>query len=230
MSSPRRIVWTSGMLVLLLTAWGLDAGAEPIRITRGSLELSGTSGSQTGTVSLVGATRGFTLSARVNTSEGVFQPSEQCQQLPACMPGAPIDLGANWAGLGVVSKVTLDGLTFTGVGSLTSDDSVAIEFIGSARAPAFGTGAAVLISPFQFEGQFGRALGGGVSLVGHGMATLILTQSFGPNELSPAAWRVTAARYEFSPTPEPATLVLTASGIAAVLLRRRRWSPGKTHS
>ena len=28
------------MLVLLLSAWRLDAGAEPIRITRGSLELS----------------------------------------------------------------------------------------------------------------------------------------------------------------------------------------------
>jgi len=217
------------MLVLLLTAWGLDAGAEPIRITRGSLELSGTSGSQTGTVSLVGATRAFTLSARVNTSEGVFQPSEACQQLPACIPGALIDLHANWAGLGVVSTVTLDGLTFTGVGSLTSDDSVAIEFIGWGRAPAFGTGTAVLISPFQFEGQFAPALGGGVSLVGHGMATLMLTQSFGPNELSAPAWRVTSARYEFSSTPEPATLVLTASGISALLLLlRRRWSPCRT--
>jgi hypothetical protein len=237
MSLPtRRVVRASGILLLLLSVWRPDAGAEPIQITGGSLELSGPSGpnrsvsSLAGPVSLVGLTRGFTLTAYVSTHEGIFQPWAQCQFAPVCIPGAAIDLRAYWVGLGVVATVTLDGLTFLNVGSLSSDDSAVIEFIGSRLAPDFGTGTASLVVPFQFEGRFTRALGGGATLLGQGMATLFLAQSWGPTESAPAAWRVVGARYAFSPTPEPGTLVLTASGIAAVLLRRRRGSMDNTAS
>jgi hypothetical protein len=224
-ATAQSVVRTSVLPIVLIAAWCSAVQAEPIQITAGSLQLAAASAGASGSVLLIGNDRGFTLSARVGTSEGIFGPWEQCQSAPNCAPGAPIDLHAFWVGLGSVATVTLDGLTFTSVGSLASDDSAVLEFTGAAVAPAFGGGGASLSAPFEFEGRFVRSMGGGVTLVGRGMATLFLTQSFGPNEGLPPAWRVLGARYDFAaltPAPEPATVVLTALGLVGLAARRRR--------
>jgi hypothetical protein len=224
-ATTKNLVRTSVLAIVLSAVWCSAARAEPIQITGGSLQLAAASVGASGTLSLVGNERGFTLLANVGTSEGIFQPWQQCQAAPNCVPAATVDLHAYWVGLGSVATVTLDGLTFTNVGSLASDDSAVLEFTGAAVAPEFGAGAASLVAPFDFEGRFVRSMGSGATLSGHGIATLFLTQSFGPDEGLPPAWRVLGARYDFAaltPTPEPATVVLTAAGLVGLAARRRR--------
>ena len=52
---------------------------------------------------------------------------------------------------------------------------------------------------------------------GSGLATVRLEQAFG-------SYWITSIRYDFQPTPEPATLVLLGSGIAGLAARQRRRS------
>lgn len=52
---------------------------------------------------------------------------------------------------------------------------------------------------------------------GSGLVTVRLQQSFGK-------YWITSVRYEFQPTPEPATLILLGSGIAGLAARQRRRS------
>ena len=58
--------------------------------------------------------------------------------------------------------------------------------------------------------------------MGDGMATIRLRRfPTGGLSLSPA-WDFESARYDFSPTPEPAAFLLTATGLLELVRRRRR--------
>jgi hypothetical protein len=55
------------------------------------------------------------------------------------------------------------------------------------------------------------------SLSGEGLVTLALQRNAGLG-----AWNYVAATYDFQPVPEPATLTLTALGVATLWAQRRR--------
>ena len=207
------------ILALLLLGLVIECGsasAEPIHISGGTFQMTG----PTGTVSLIG-NRGFALSARVSVFDGVFAPWEDCHFAPDCVPGAVIGLSGQFAGTGVPGSATLDGRMFPNLGLLNGDDHAVLRFIGSVYASAFDGDTATLVAPFTFSGSFVTADGLDL-LTGAGKSTLVLRQGFGAKEGLPVAWDFVSARYDFEPAPEPATLVLTAAGLIALINRRRR--------
>jgi PEP-CTERM motif-containing protein len=214
------VVVGSVLSTLVLALWCPPAVADPIQITTGSLQVVGS----TGTLSVAG-TRGFTLSGTLSTLDGVFRPWEQCHLAPVCVPGTTLDLEAYVVGLGLRAIATLDGQTFSNVGGLISPNQAGVRFTGSVIAPAFDSATATVVAPFRFDGQFSH-LEGEELLVGSGLATLFLRRSFGAAEGLPPAWDYTGVRYDFSPaftpTPEPATLLLTAAGLLGLARRRLR--------
>lgn len=204
------------VLLLTVALSGGTASADPIRITGGSLEMTG----PTGVVALTG-TRGFTLSARVSVFDGTFAPWESCRFVPTCVPGASIGLTGQFAGLGVPGTATLDGQAFSHLGSLESDDHAVLRLAGSAIAPLFTGDTAILLAPFTFDGTF-LTRDELNRLTGHGTAALLLRKAFGPSEGLVPAWEFVSARYQFDPAPEPATLVTIGTGLAWLGIRRRR--------
>lgn len=93
------------------------AGADPIRITAGTLEVT----SPTGTLTLAGD-RGFTLQAEVATVAGVFAP--------------PV---AHWSGNDLAGWVTLDGTGFR-IGDV-DPPSASVRFVGTSGSTFTFTGA-----------------------------------------------------------------------------------------
>jgi hypothetical protein len=204
------------LLILGLAVGCASAIADPIRITGGTLQMTG----PIGTLSLVGD-RGFTLAARVSVFDGVFAPWEECHFAPRCMPGVMIGLTGQFAGTGVPGVATLEGHSFPNLGLLDSNDHVVLRLLGSVSASAFEEEMTTLDAPFTLNGTFVTASGVN-SLTGRGTAALVLRQGFGAKEGLPLAWDYVSARYEFQPAPEPATLVLTALGLAGLVQGRRR--------
>jgi hypothetical protein len=216
----RDSVPVQALLTLLLALWCRPAAADPIQITGGNLQMTPTFG----TLALLGD-RGFTLSGFVSTSSGgPFQPWERCHVSPVCRPGTVIDMGGYWVGLGLRgATATLDGRTFLDVGGLISPNQAAVRFAGSVVAPDFDGGTATVVAPFHFEGAFSYADGAEL-LFGQGLATLSLRKSFGDDQ-GPFAWDFASARYDFTPTPEPGAILLTAAGLAG--LAARGWRRGR---
>jgi hypothetical protein len=212
----KRHVKIPALLFLGLLIGCPAAMADPIRISGGTFQMTG----PTGTVSLIGS-RGFTLSAHVSVFDGAFAPWEDCHFAPKCVPGAVIQLAGQFAGTGVPGTATLDGRPFPNLGLLEADDHALLRFVGSVFAPVFDGETATLVAPFTFNGSFATANSFDL-LTGAGTSTLVLRQGFGAKEGLPLAWDFVSARYDFEPVPEPATLVLTAAGLLALVSRRRR--------
>jgi PEP-CTERM motif len=198
-------------LVLLLTPRVVSA--DPINIISGSLVLNPFNGP----ITLVGD-RGFTFESGVNVSGGFFLPWEQCDNLHSpepCLPGSSLGLTATWLGNDVTGPATLDGVTYSAVGSLSSSSSMNVQFLGTAVLPPLSSSATVT-APFTFEGSFFHPVDGMTvndPLTGSGFATLL----FSPT--ANGTWHLDSARYDFgnpSPTPEPASLLLMGSGILAL--------------
>jgi hypothetical protein len=219
----RRALTTAAVSTALLVITGVTpAAADPIQITAGTLDVSSTAGSLT-----LSGERGFTLSAGVSTTDGVFAPWMQCA-FTACAPGAALDLSATWNGMSLRSATaTLEGESFTAVGAATGSTSAATRFSGTALVPpASASGSAIAVAPFIFTGQFSYFSPSAGALIvetlqGAGIATVTFAASFSPSTGS-SAWAFRGARYEFHAAPEPATILLTGGGVLALAARRFR--------
>lgn len=207
----RRSVARCTLLVLVLALSSRPVYADPIPITAGHLEMGRSSGS----LLLIGGERDFSLSASVGVFDAFFGPWLSCT--PACAPGATINVGANFTGFSLRNATgTIDGETFFGVGGLVSGSSASVRFMGSTVAPPLDGDTATVIAPFLLEGSFlfSQSIGAPVttgSFFGLGTATVTLQRDL------PTVWSYAAADYEFDPIPEPATLLLTASGLMGVI-------------
>ena len=200
------------------------AGADPVRITSGSLVFNGATNSFS-RLTLAG-TGGFTFTGGIGF--GVFAPGDCI--VPDCLSGSPLPLLGRWSGNDLGGTATFAGVTYAAVGSLSSNTAVSLEFDGTMFAPGHGS-AAALRAPFTFTGLFFAESAPGMTtahvLSGRGVALASVLRHAGTD-----AWRFERLEYRFgdaAQTPEPATLTLLATGGALagwrLRARRRRHAP-----
>ena len=204
-----------GVSALAMCLWltASSARAEPIVIT----VTSGTAEFMLGTggpISIAGD-HGFSLTAHLG-SLGAFSPTFCCY-----VPGTTLSFGGTWVGLDVRdATVTFLGSTYEGVGRLTSESSIALNFSSDpVLLPPIDSADIALHAPFAFTGLF---VTGGIEpifaeLTGSGMGTAFLRAAPG------GIWQGRGATFEFAdPIPEPSTMVLAGTALLAALHARRR--------
>jgi len=215
--------FVAGVAVFWL-AIASHAAADPVTITDGSIVFSEPSLFQVGSMSITG-TRGFSVNGSVDSGESSVGP------LRSCFPCEPTPNFSVDLGLGTFSifrgVATLDGKTYSDLNGLNSVNTVLLQLVGSTELPPVNAGSIVIRAPFTVaagsEFQFEVApesngqppVIGIVPLRGRGVATV----NFDANSSVPV-WEFSSARYDFQPTPEPATLLLV--GGALLLLRAER--------
>ena len=194
------------------------ASADPISITSGGL----VGDSSAARVDIASPDRSFAMSGAGDAVGGIYAPAQACAA-GECTPGATLGLEAYWSGGDFLGTASIDGTTY----QMNGGDSAAgaVHFHGSWTAPTFtGQQTAFVTSPFTFDGSFWYPAFSGsatpIPLVGTGTATLGLDWHPADN-----TWLLSSAHYVFanqspSETPEPATLLLLATGLVGMATRR----------
>jgi hypothetical protein len=208
--------------VLPLTAVS-GANADPVTITSGFLLTEGW-----GVVSrpsTVAGTDGFrmTTTLAVGPGSGRIDPLSSCFGEIECAPGTRLNVGvyldAFDGGL-INTRLTLNGKEY----ELNAvDTSLVLRPDGFFTVPEFGGAEMVVVTaPFTLTGFFSdHILIQQTQITGHGIASITLTH---PDRGSPG-WVGSSVRYDFAsaaPVPEPASLLLFGSGLAALTAIRRR--------
>ena len=211
---------TGTILLILGIALASPAAAEPIRVLGGMTYDAAVDSAPR--IDLFSTERGFSLQSVPATPQ--FGP--RC--MGDCAPGDLVSIRASWSDQDLPGVGSLDGVTFPlGMGS-TVEGSALVDFNGPMwTAPAFtGAMTATMTVPITFFGLIRPPTPEGQNpifnpLTGSGLATLSLSWN-APSE----GWLLSGARYQLmadqEPVPEPATLLLTGSGLAMLWSRRRR--------
>jgi len=202
--------------VIVAVAAVSRATADEIVITGGLAIGTGFGSSVVGTVDLHG-TQGF--SAELGLAWGDITGPWRC--FP-CDPGTPISLNTFISSSDGGGAVQLHGVSYP-VPSSQADILIGLSG-GPVIAPPLST-SAVLSAPFEvlrgsaaflfdFQGEPTVRF----PLVGRGFATLHLS----PDTGGAPAWDFAGVRYDFLPTPEPASLLLVGTGMLAWAAHRHR--------
>jgi MYXO-CTERM domain-containing protein len=211
------------MVVVLLSAFAPVVSADPIQIVGGAFAFNrGTAV----TVELIGGSDGFTYGGGLATPGvfGSFLPLVGDPVSPESTVNFLTRLGGSDIPGGTAS---FQGQTYR-VGGLDAEAAgISTEWTGSLTLPS-GFAGGTLTAPFAFTGNFAYPVPpfnflNSVPLFGNGLASL----TFGIHAGMPDHFILNAARLEFAapssdPVPEPASMLLGASGLAALLVRRRR--------
>lgn len=208
-------------LALPLTAVS-RANADPVTITSGFLLTEGW-----GVVSrpsTVSGTDGFRMTTTLAVGPGSGRIDALfCFGEIGCAPGTRLNVGvyldAFDGGL-IDTRLTLNGREYDVDGV---DTSLVLRPDGFFTVPEFdGAGMVVVTAPFTLTGFFSdHILIQQTPIIGRGMASITLTH---PDRASPG-WVGSSVRYDFvsaDPVPEPASMLLFGSGIAALAAVRRR--------
>ena len=212
-----RVVFVAVLFVLVATPARAD------RITAGALLYPGI----VKPIDIQLQSETFVLEGFASPFSGIFNPRFQCT-VPLCVPGTTVNLLTHFSGGDLGGRATVDGVTFAPIGSLSSLASMSATWTGFLRIPD-GFQGGVLTAPFAFTGVFSYNLDPttaplNLTLFGSGTATATFEPyGGGAPDFAPAVF-LTAIRYDFDagPTPEPATILLTGSTLAALWAVRAR--------
>jgi len=172
-------------LLVSLAASQASARADDLLITAGYLDVQSLSAAPL----VVQGDRGFTFAG--STLTGISSAWQTCLS-GACAPGDTLSLLGSWSGSDLVGTATLDGTTYTKIGSIDNTTaSLRVVFSGSFVLPP-ENGSATVVAPFVFNGAFAHP-GAVEALVGSGVTTISLSWVTG----FPARWRITRILYEF---------------------------------
>jgi len=199
----------------------MAALAQPVwadTVTVGSLDIDWRGSGQLN----ISCDNGFQFAGSVGALDGVFRAWQLDPQTSA--PGMDIDMSGYWTGLAVNGIATTNGLTLP-VGSLDTNDWGDVRFSASVTAPMDGNEVSIQ-APFEFSGLF-NLRDQPTPITGTGTVTVTLAMF--PGDLAtPKYWDFKSATYAFqaaqvapTPTPEPGTIFLGATGLMLAWLRKR---------
>ena len=201
------------------------ADADPVTITSGFLLTEGWN--VVSRPSTVSGTDGFqmTTSLAIGSGSGRIDPIGFCLPGAGCPPGTRLNVGgyldAFDGGLANTS-LTLNGRQYDNVYGF--DTSLVLGPDGFFTVPEFGASDMVVITaPFTLSGFFSdHILIEQTPIFGRGTASITMTRFSSPES---SGWVGSSVRYDFispKPVPEPASMLLFGSGLAALAAVRRR--------
>ena len=224
LSIRAKLISAFGIAFLSILTFPQAANAEPVTITNGFVSVTST----------VRDTLSFNFSGNGLSVNGFDLHAPVAQYMSPCLSSAslcqpgdlifPTSLIQLTAESGSGSSVTFNGTTV--LVSWATHDSF-LQFTGPGVVIPSSADQITLTMPFEMAGTINvHSLNDpgpvifSTEINGSGIATLTLQRPPG----NPAGFAVTAARYDFNPAtvPEPATLILLATGIAGIVGRRCR--------